>query len=629
MEWTRNISIKGKIIFVILSVTYSSIVLWSLVAMVTYSRETRRSFDQSMQMSIRVLADYAVAPITFGDTVEVFNVISRTAAIQAVSGIGVYGMNSELISGFVSEKHKQNIVFPYLYDEAINAANPQYKLYVSEVIYKDIANGIILMYADTSGITEKIGNYAVNLAIILVILAIFAYLAALYMQRLISEPIQKLAAVSRKVSENNDYSVRVTRTTQDEITELYNAFNGLLSQLQYRDQIRNEYEKQIHAAKVKAEDADRLKTAFLTNMSHELRTPMNAILGFSALLIEEEIPQQQRENFVDIINESGNTLLNLVDDILDISKIEAGQITIKHEPTNLNRILDELFLSFNEIKHQKKITNVTLVFDSFGNANELTVLTDSFRLRQILMNLIGNALKFTDSGNITFGIESVGYDEIVIYVSDTGIGISPDQIPYIFDRFRKIDNEKNRLFRGAGLGLAISQKLVELLGGRIWVESKVNKGTTFRFTIPNTQTNQPEKRIIRKRLHLDTQKRLRVLVAEDDANNYQFIFQVLNRYDVEIMWAKDGKEAVELCSKELFDVILMDIKMPVMDGFTAAEKIKSRFPNIRIIAQTAYPGQTEIEKCLNSGCDDFITKPINPNLLISKLFQTEQTSTNP
>jgi signal transduction histidine kinase len=622
MKWINNISIKGKIVFVILSVTYSSILLWSIVAMLQYARETRRSFDQSMQMSIRIIADYAVAPITFGDTVEVYNVLSRTSAINAVTGIAVYGNNNEQVSNFVSENHKQNIVFPYQYNEAINNINAEYKIFVSEVFYKDITYGIIIMYAETKGITEKIRNYGINLAIILVILALFAYLAALYMQRLISKPIQTLAAVSRKVSETNDYSVRVSRQTQDEITELYNAFNGLLSQLQYRDQIRTEYEKQINAAKIKAEEADKLKTAFLTNMSHELRTPMNAILGFSTLLLEEEIPAKQRENFVDIINESGNTLLSLVDDILDISKIEAGQISIKHEPTNLTRILDELFLSFNEIKQQKKINNVTLVLDSFGSTTELTILTDSFRLRQVLMNLIGNALKFTDSGNITFGIENVGYDEIVFFVSDTGIGISPDQIPYIFDRFRKIDNEKNRLFRGAGLGLAISQKLVELLGGRIWVESEMGKGTIFRFTIPSKQTNESEKRVIRKRMHLDTQKRLRILVAEDDANNYQFIFQILNRYNVEISWARDGQEALDYCNKELFDVILMDIKMPVMDGFIATEKIKSRFPNVRIIAQTAYAGQTEIEKCLNAGCDDFITKPINPNLLVSKLFSS-------
>ena len=571
-------------------------------------------------MSAKVIADYAVGPVTFNDTIETYNILSRSNSIPSVIGIAAYGVNNQLITYHNPNQNKYNITYPYLFEDTTTMSHPNIKTFIGEIAYNNVNYGTIVMHTDTTEIIDRIQNYAKTLAFFVLILGSLSYIAALYMQRIISKPIQDLAIISHQVSENNDFSLRVHRTTQDEITELYNAFNGMLAQIEYRDQIRTEYEIQLTKAKTKAEEADNLKTAFLTNMSHELRTPMNAILGFSALLLEEETPISQKKNYAAIINESGNTLLNLVDDILDISKIEAGQINIKIEPTFIHRIMDELYLSFNEIKHQKEATDIELFLENNTNCNK-AVLTDPFRLRQILMNLIGNALKFTDKGNISFGIESKDDKYITFYVTDTGIGIAPEQIPYVFDRFRKIDNEKNRLFRGAGLGLAITKKLVELLGGEITLESSLGLGSTFRFTIPNKTSNSEEIINLKKTQPIvDTTKKLNILVAEDESNKYKYIYQLLVKYNVKSSWARNGQEAINLCNIENFDIILMDIKMPIIDGFKATKIIKTSFPNIRIIAQTAYAGKNELEKVIEAGCDDYIIKPINPNKLISKLF---------
>ncbi|MDD2563893.1 MAG: ATP-binding protein [Salinivirgaceae bacterium] len=620
MQRIGNISIKGKIILLILSVTYGTMILWSVFVLFQHSNETKKTFNQSMQMNAKIIADYVVGPISFNDTIETKNILKRINSIPSIIGIAAYGTNKQLITNYILNEHKPNITYSYNIEKTTIEDQANIKSFVGEIVYDNIHYGTIILHANTTEIQDQIQNYAKTLLFFIFLLGILAYLAALYMQKIISKPIQDLASVSRQISENNDFSLRVHRSTQDEITELYNAFNNMLAQIESRDRIRTEYEIQLTKAKTKAEEADKLKTSFLTNMSHELRTPMNAILGFSSLLLEEETPCGQYKSFIEIINESGNTLLNLVDDILDISKIEAGQIDIKKEDTNIHRLLEELLLSFNEIKHQKKAGEIALFLENNRNCKNL-ILTDPYRLRQILMNLLGNALKFTDVGNISFGIESITKQKVTFYVTDTGIGISSEQIPLIFERFRKIDNEKNRLFRGAGLGLAITKKLVELLDGEIWLESQLGIGSTFRFSIPNVISDSKEiTNNLVKRSFADTTKRLNILIAEDESNNYKYLYQLLFKYNVNISWAKNGQEAINLCNIKDFDVILMDIKMPIVDGYKATKIIKATFPTIKIIAQTAYAGKTELEKVLEAGCDDYIVKPINPNKLISKLF---------
>ncbi len=368
-------------------------------------------------------------------------------------------------------------------------------------------------------------------------------------------------------------------------------------------------EIELLQSKEKAEESDRLKSAFLANMSHEIRTPMNGIIGFSNLLSRADLPTEKRLNYSNIVTESCNMLQQIVNDILDISKIEAGQVKIKEEKVDINLLIDELS-AFH--LPATKITDLSLYSIKPLNKTAAIIRTDKIKLYQVLNNLLSNAIKFTDSGYIKFGYEVVN-GTLQFFVKDTGIGIPIELQDKIFDSFRQVELELNRSYGGTGLGLAISKRLVSLLGGKIWVESEVGKGSIFYFTIPyllatpkmeNTGISKPESSV----LDFDS---LTILVAEDEEINYLFIEEVLKELKIKLIHARNGKEAVELVkSRPDIDLVLMDIKMPVMNGYEATGQIKKFNPDLPVIAQTAYALAGDRIKALNAGCDDYLSKPI-------------------
>ncbi|HKK59735.1 MAG TPA: response regulator, partial [Salinivirga sp.] len=446
--------------------------------------------------------------------------------------------------------------------------------------------------------------------------------AAYRMQFVITRPLASLAMASKRISQEADYSIRLHREGKDEIATVYNAFNNMLRQIEKRDEARNAVELKLQKAKEDAERADQLKTSFLTNMSHEIRTPMNAILGFTNLMLEEHLTPKQEEEYLKVINESGATLLNLVNDILDISKIESGELSIADGICDINALFSDLFVSFNEIKSQKKKAHLELYINNPLNHKKILLKTDPFRLRQVLVNLLNNAIKFTDSGHIEYGLKE-NDDILIFYVKDTGIGFDNSHINEIFKRFRKIDDEKTRLYRGAGLGLAISQDIVTLLGGKFHVESEPGEGSVFSFSLPKILAEKqdfPDKKDDSSKTDLDLMGKT-VLIAEDEPNNFKFLNQLLQKYNATIIWARDGQEAINQVERQKTDLILMDIKMPVLDGFEATKRIKEQYPEMIIIAQTAYASTEVMRKCKTAGCDYFVSKPIKKSELISTLKQ--------
>ncbi len=623
MKWIHNLSIRNKILFITLVVTYGSILLWFAAIMVHNIHKTRVSFNKNMGMGVKLIADYTIAPLSFNDTIELHNILLRAEAIPYMVGLAVYDKNNNLLSHFVNTAYTMPVAFPYKFNPRYFTNHDDLVFFITPITFKNSHLGFLAAYAETKSFRNEMKAYAFNLVLSLLVIAILAALGAFQLQKIISEPILHLASVSHYVAESGDYSTRVNRTSRDEITDLYHAFNNLLNQIELRDKNRDEIEKKLEIAKNKAIEADRLKTAFLTNISHELRTPMNAILGFSALLTESGISDEKRKQFVEIITQSGNTLLNLVEDILDISKIEAGQLKITHGPVHIGNVLDELYLSFLEIKNQRNLYDIELILNNNVDTSNLVLITDIHRLRQILMNLIGNALKFTEKGYVMFGVHDIADGKVIFYVKDTGIGISEEQLPYIFDRFTKIDNEKNRLFRGAGLGLAICKKLSELLEGEITVESTLGVGSKFYLTLPAKEvsvitSSQTKPKVVGSEINFS--KHLDILIVEDDPHNFEFLKQVLSAFNISITHATNGQEAINYCQSKLYDVVLMDVKMPVVDGYEATKIIKRISSKQHIIMQTAYAGQPEIEKCIAVGCDDYITKPINAKQLIKKIF---------
>lgn len=370
-------------------------------------------------------------------------------------------------------------------------------------------------------------------------------------------------------------------------------------------------------AKEKAEESDRLKTAFLHNISHEIRTPMNAIVGFSGFLHDPNLNFEKRKQFTDIIVQSSNQLLSIISDIVNIATLEAGQEKIHEGEINLNSTLELLYEQFLiKAKKQHLIFNLK----TFLSDHEDRIISDETKLVQILTNLIGNALKFTQQGSINFGY-TIKNNELEFFVEDTGIGVHPEMHEKIFKRFRQVESTMERKFGGSGLGLSISKAYVELLGGKIWLISELDKGSTFFFTIPFKRAKQNT--LLEKQIYIESEKGIKeqstLLVAEDEDSNFMLIEEQLSELNFNIIRALNGIDAVEICKSKNIDLVLMDINMPLLDGYEATKQIRFFNADIPIIAQTAYSTDNDMNRAFMSGCTDFISKPIKQKLLISKI----------
>ncbi len=371
--------------------------------------------------------------------------------------------------------------------------------------------------------------------------------------------------------------------------------------------------------KRKAEVSDQLKSAFLANMSHEIRTPMNSILGFSQLLEDENIDKETRDKYLGYIHSSGESLLNLINDIIDISKIEAGELKLEKSYFNLSEMMQELYDTFSREREKMDKSDVKLNLDLPIYAGSFLYYSDLFRLKQILSNLLSNAFKYTDEGAVAFGFREQK-KQILFFVSDTGIGMSEGEAKLVFDRFWKVKEHKGKLYSGTGLGLAISKNLVELLGGVIGLKSEKDVGTEFVFTIPlKKQKEKIQKEIQEKTIKKFNWGKYVILIVEDDSSNYAYLKGVLSSTRAKLKWVKNGREAIDLFKREQVDVVLMDIKLPVMDGIEALRTIKQENPNIPIVAITAYAMAGEREKYLLMGFDEYYSKPVNASELLDGL----------
>ena len=415
----------------------------------------------------------------------------------------------------------------------------------------------------------------------------------------------------------------------------YNLKGDLVSvKVTIQDQTKQNIAKQeLKKAKEKAEESDKLKSAFLANMSHEIRTPMNAIVGFSKLMKKPKLAKKDQINYANYINSSANNLLKLINDIIDVAKIEAGQLSIVYKPADINKILDELHVSFEQQREQYNKKHIKIFLNKGVDTDSFIINTDPVRFQQIMINLLGNALKFIDKGFIEFGYTVVNDKLLQFYVEDTGYGIPKDKKHIIFNRFGQIIDDKVIHPGGTGLGLSITRHLVKLLGGYISFDSEVNKGSKFFFTLPYKSVrkmlvDEPDK----IKADLSELQNIKILIVEDNEVNRILIEDIIqgNTENNTIIFAETGNQAIKISNNEKFDVIFMDIKLPDIDGYEVTKHIRAKSINkdVPVIGLSAHAIKEFKEKSIETGMNDFISKPFSFDEIFGALSKYTKVKTN-
>ncbi len=631
-------SIKQRTILAILLICTISIFIGCSIFLFYAVRMFKNDLVKETKLAAKLTGESSIVPLAFNDTTEANIALQYLKNIKSIDKAILFDADSFYFCSYYSEKEFKTDVKKirktgYFYSEG--------KLHLTEKISRDNhLYGFLFIEANTKQVKDQVYNFVWLSLVSISVMLIISYLLALYYQRKITSPILKLKKHADRVRDSHDYGLAIEKKSEDETGSLYDSFNHMLAtinkHIQENDQSKEKIEKQhqelldsyekikqinydLILAKKKAEESDELKSAFLANMSHEIRTPMNGIVGFSKLLTSEKLDKAKKIKYSQIIRDSCDQLLSLVNDILDISKIETGQLQLFTSETNLNEFLSKIHLFHQPIARD---TGLSMKMIRGLPDDKSMVVIDEQKMKQILDNLIGNALKFTSKGFIHFGYR-IDEDRIQFFVQDTGIGIEKKYQEQIFQRFGQADNIMKGITRGTGLGLSISKGLAELMGGKIWVESQPGQGATFYFTIPYRPVKNTKETIKEPEKGIDMVVRKaprKILVVEDEHVNYLFLEEVLTDKKFRVIHVETGEEAIDFClHHDDIDIILMDIKLPGIDGIEATRRIKKIRPDVPVIAQTAYAMARDKERFIKAGCSDYIPKPVDTKVLFKKL----------
>ena len=626
----KSLSIQKKLVLIILGI--SSVMLLS--SMGIFMSSELNSLKKKMREDLSTLADLvgknSSAAIMFYDARTAKDNLQTLKAKPHIISAHLLNENQDIVASY--HRNKQSGEKDFLKAQMLSLLSKQQEAYLCNTnnihiikrIMFDRDNsllGYIHIESDRNVYWQRVKEFIYTIILMLSISLWITLIIAYRAQKIFTDPIVNLLLSMQHVSREQDYRYRIESPCNDEVGELINGFNEMLEKLEQQEQLTRNYQKelekrvdertrQLQTARDKALAASRTKSIFLANMSHEIRTPMNAILGYSQLLQQSDLKKDQSRQ-LSIINKSGNHLLSLIDDILELSKIEAGSLEIIRSDFDLLELVQNVENMFKIRCNQKHLQWKMECF----TAKPILVSGDQGKLRQVLINLISNAIKFTEQGEILFRIENTEKDHYKFTVKDTGPGIENNALEHIFDAFHQ--GKQGEIKGGTGLGLSISRQYINLFGGQLKVQTSLNQGARFYFDIvlaPSSEYFIPEESLIVKtKYFLKSSQLLTALVVDDVKDNIELLKNVLCGIGFQVKTATNGKEALQQIEKSRPDIVFMDIRMPVMDGIEAIKRLRQIYSSseLKCVAVSASTLQHQSGHFTQLGYDLFISKPFH------------------